>query len=285
MPAIPATLSANGKTVSFALRFVLLFVIAFIPVRQVSAATVELTVPIKTSFDKTVAAATDKQISAKLNLLYVDFGTLLKQDLTDEAKIKALHYRNEEDLIAVRKQIRDIDADKLSKLTLQVKSTKDRYKPLFEAYTSANKQITLARPFKNKTLNALLRAQADALKLSVQYAREDIKAKEAALSAAKTSTSLKIKKARESLSAIDPLNVQIRAHRSAAGLPRGSLSPVWTNFKYAIKKTEAKGTLDSLSTLVMLSRQIADKQQKIYALEVRIADIIVQTKTQIYNAR
>jgi hypothetical protein len=250
-----------------------------LPAAPISAATVELTVPVKLSFDKAVTAA-DKQTADKLTSLYGELGTLLKQDKDAEATIKALHYRNEEATIALRKQIRLIDSDKLSKLTAQVRTTKERYQPLFDAYASANKQIAIAKPLKNKTLNALLRTQADALKLSVQYAREDIRSKEAALASAKKATSSTIAAARDSLSAIDPVKVQIKAQRSAASLPRGSLSPVWTNFKYAIKKSETKGTLDSLSTLVMLSRQIVEQQRKIYALEEKIASVISQTKAR-----
>ncbi|QMV42822.1 hypothetical protein [Cohnella cholangitidis] len=269
------------KSVWLASFFVLLLVcMTALPSALASAATaVELTVPIKLSFDKTVAAA-DGSTASKLTSLYGDLGALLKQDIDLEAKIKALHFKNEESLTVLRKQIRDINSDKIYKLGVQVRQTKDRYQPLFDAYAALNKQITLAKRLKNKTLNALLRAQADAMKLSVQYAREDIKAKEAALKSMKTATSEKIKAARTSLAAIDPLTVQIKAQRSAAGLPRSSRSPVWTNFKYAIKKNEAKGTLDSLSLLVNLSRQIVTQQQKIEALELRISDIIVQTRTQ-----
>ncbi len=271
----------QGKPAPFVLFLTLLCAIVFtVPAGKAAAATVELTVPVKTAFDKTAASA-DSPTAAKLNSLYQDLGTLLGQDRDIETKIKALHYNNEETLIALRKQIRVINADKLSKLEAQVKLTKDRYKPLFEAYASVNKQITIARSLKNKTLNALLRTQADALKLSVQYAREDIRAKEAPLKEAKEATSRLIKAARETLAGIDPLKVQIKAQRSAASLPRASLSPVWTNFKYAIKQNEAKSALDSLGTLVMLSRQIVDQQQKIYALEVKITDIIVKTKAQI----
>ncbi|QJD86558.1 hypothetical protein [Cohnella herbarum] len=250
-----------------------------LPAAPVSAGTVELTVPVKISFDKAVTTA-DAQTATKLNSLYGELGTLLKQDKDTEATIKALRYRNEEAAIALRKQIRLINSDQISKLTAQVQQTKDRYQPLFDAYASVNKQITIAKPLKNKTLNALLRTQADALKLSTQYAREDIRSKEAALSSAKKSTSAKIAAARESLDAMDPVMVQIRAQRSAASLPRSSLSPVWTNFKYAIKKSEVKGTLDSLSTLVMLARQIVEQQRKIYALEQKNSDIIAQTKAR-----
>jgi hypothetical protein len=181
----------------------------------------------------------------------------------------------------LRKQIRAIDADKLNNVETQVKQTRERYKPLFAMYTSLNQQITVARSMKNKTLNAVLHTQADAIKLTVQFAREDIKSKEAVLQATKAATARKIQAARDSLAAIDPLKVQVKAQRNAASLPRASLSPVWTNFKYAIKKSEAKSTLDSLATLVILSRQIVEQQQKIYALEVKITDILVKTKAQI----
>jgi hypothetical protein len=275
MPQVKSALSVLPLAIACAIA-----IVVTAPATIVSAATVELTVPIKSAFDATAAAA-DSQTAAKLHLLYRDLGALLAQDRDSEVKIKALHYRNEEQLIALRKQIQVIDADKLNKLETQVKQTRERYKPLFAMYTSLNQQITVARSMKNKTLNAVLRTQADAMKLAVQFARQDIKSDESALQTAKAATARKIQAARETLSAIDPLKVQVKAQRNAASLPRASLSPVWTNFKHAIKKIETKSTLDSLATLVMLSRQIAEQQQKIYALEVKITDILVKTKAQI----
>jgi hypothetical protein len=269
---------SKGKSILLSLILLLMYTI--LSPSPAEAAAVELSVPIQASFNKTAASA-DSATAVKLNTLYKELGTLLEQDRNSEAKIKALHYRNEEALIVLRKKIREIDADKLNKLTTQVLQTKERYKPLFAHYTSANKQITLAKPLKNKVLNSLLRAQADALKLSVQLARQDIKNKEDSLKSAKTATALKIKNARNTLATIDPLKVQIKAQRSAANLPRKSLSPVWTNFKYAIKQGEAKSTLDSLSTLVRLSRQIVDQQKKIDSLEIKISDIITRLKAQI----
>jgi hypothetical protein len=267
------------QSVAWVLIILALCAIAFIKPASVAAATIELSVPIQSAFDKTKAAA-DNQTAAKLSTLYKDLSSLLEQDRNIETKIKSLHYRNEEVLLALRKQIREIDADKLSKLEDQVKQTKERYKPLYAMYASVNEQIRAAKYLKNKTLNALLRAEADGLRPAILLARQDIKNKEAALKAGKISTAKTIKAARDTLAAIDPLKVQIKSQRSAASLPRKSLSPVWTNFKYAIKKSEAKSTLDALATLVMLSRQITEQQQKIYLLEVKISDIIVRTKAQ-----
>jgi hypothetical protein len=268
----------QGKPALFAFFIVILF--AIFTATPAVAATVELSVPIKATFDKAVASA-DIQTAAKLNSLYRELSTLLEQDRNSEAKIKALHYRNQEALIALRKQIREIDAEKLSQLDAKVLQTKEQYKPLFTLYTSINKQITLARASNSKTLSSVLRAQADGMKPAIDFAREHIKLKEAELKAAKANTNRTIKAARANLDTIEPLEVQILSQRSAANLPRKSLSPVWTNFKYAIKKSAARSTLDSLETLVMLSRQIALQQQKIYTLEVKISDIITKTKAQI----
>ncbi|KIL37559.1 hypothetical protein SD71_02785 [Cohnella kolymensis] len=245
-----------------------------------SAATVELTAPIKAAFDKTAASA-DGKTAAVMSSLYNALGIYQEEDRNWEGKIKALHYQNEQALIAVRKQIKEIDADKLKKLDTEVKQTRERYKPLFAGYTALNKQISASRKLKNKNLTAALSAQADVMKLAVQLARQDIDAKETALKTAKDSTARTIKTLRDALAAIDPLKVQITAQRSAASLPRKGLSPVWTNFKYAIKKTDAKRTFDSLETLVFLSRQIVQQQQKIHALETRISGIISKVKAQI----
>lgn len=245
-----------------------------------NAATVELTASIKSAFDKTVESA-DGKTAPVMTSMYNALRIYQEEDRNWEAKIKAIHYQNAETLIAVSKQIRAVDADKLSKLTAEVQQTKDRYKPMFSLYTSLNKQISAARSAKNKNLSALLRAQADGMKLPLQLARQDIQAKEAALKVAKDATAKTVKTLRAKLAEIDPVKVQINAQRSAASLPRKGLSPVWTNFKYAIRKGDAKRAFDSLETLVYLSRQIVVQQQKIHALETKITGIIAKVKAEI----
>jgi hypothetical protein len=56
------------------------------PAAIVSAATVELTVPIKSAFDATAATA-DSQTAAKLNSHYRDLGALLAQDKESVVRI------------------------------------------------------------------------------------------------------------------------------------------------------------------------------------------------------
>lgn len=246
----------------------------------ITAASLELSASMKTALGKMTAAA-DSSLKGKINTLYSDLLNLQEQDQNWDARIKTLHYKNEETLIVLRRQIKQIDADKLNKLEIQVNQTRDRYKPLFALYTSLNKQIAAAKPLKNKVLNAMLRLQADSMKTVYQLARQDIRTKENALKAAKDSAAKTIKKIRETLADIDPINVQIKAERSATNTPRKRVSTEWINFKYAVKKSDAKSTLDSLTTLVPLSHQIVYQKQKIHTLEKKISDTILKAKAQI----
>lgn len=244
------------------------------------AAAIELTAPVKADFDKTVAAAGVSD-AAKLKQAYPSLQALLAEDLQLEGQIKALHYGNEEALGSVRKAIRDIDAAKLDKLGKEVAQLKAKYEPLFDDYTALNKQIAVAKKLGSKTLNAALKLQADAMKVATQLAHETIRAKEATLKAAKAAAAAKIKAARTTLGETDAIKTQIKALKSAASLPRKSQSPVWTDFKYAIKKQDARSAGNALSTLVGLGKQVSEKQRQTLDAEKKIAAVIAKTKAQI----
>jgi len=82
------------------------------------------------------------------------------------------------------------------------------------------------------------------------------------------------------LAAIDPFKVQIKAHRSSLSQMRASQSPVWSNFKYALKKYDANGAHNTLASLVASAKQIAAQQQKIYTLEAKISDVVAATRSR-----
>lgn len=244
------------------------------------AASMEFTASIKTAWDKTLAKA-DLTMKAKLNVLYKDFTALQVQEQNTDEQINKIHYANEQAELALRKQIKLIDAAKLEQLENQVKATRDRYKPLFEMYSSVNQQITAARAFKDKNLNAFLRSQADSMKIAVQIARQDIKAKEEALKTAKTLTAKKMKTLRDILAGADPLEIEIRAQKSAISSTKKRASSSWTTFTQAVKKLEASSTYDSFSSVVSYTRQAAYQKQNIQTLENRISDIIAKAKKQL----
>ena len=247
------------------------------------AAAIELTAPVKADFDKTVKAA-DAGSAAKLKQLYPALQASLNEDLQLKAQIKTQHYANEQALLALRKEIRAIDGAKLDKLKAEVAQMKAKYKPLFDEYTALNKQIAIVRKLKSKLLNDALRIQADAMKVATQLARDKIRAKEAELKNAKAAAAAKIKAARDMLGETDKLKVKIKSLNSAAALPRKSQSAVWTDFKYAIKKSETRSSLNALDTLASLAKQVADKQREVLDAEKKIATVIAKTKTQIAAA-
>ena len=163
----------------------------------------------------------------------------------------------------------------MAKLEEEVTRTRARYQPLFSQYTALNKQIEAARLLNSKSLSALLRIQAAAMKIPVQLARIDISAKVKASQAAKDKASKATKKVRSSLNDIDPLNAQIKAKQGAYKTIQTSLSPIWTAFKQAAKKEDTNAVQSSLTSMVSLSRQMNGEKESIFKLEAKISDALM----------
>lgn len=249
-----------------------------------AATTIELTASSQAALDKTVAAANSTQKTAIKGLL-LDLVIIGQKEQALDGSIRSVHYKNEEELLALRSRIKQIDADKIKKLEKQVQDMKGRYKPLFSLYTTLNQQIAAAKGLKNKDLNALLRAQADTVKLAVQMARQEIKAQESLLTAAKNSAKAAKKRIQETLSGMGTLNIRIKSARSEAAASKKRIAPLLTTFKQAIKGTQVKETLDSLTSIVAHSRQITVHKQAILNLENQISSIINIAKAQLPSTR
>ncbi|RAP74552.1 hypothetical protein [Paenibacillus montanisoli] len=204
----------------------------------------------------------------------------MKEDALDTA-IGSLHYNNGKGLTDVRARIAQIDGAKIAKLTKDVNGTKERYKPLFALYTSLNTQIKDAKFLKLKVLAATLQAQADKLRPATQLARADIRLKEEALRAAKAAASAKIKHLRAKLAEADPLRSQIKSVQAVVSGSKKNISPVIKTLNEAIKAGSGEGTLQSITTLVSISRSIVEQKQRVHAFETRITRIIRDTKAEI----
>jgi uncharacterized cupredoxin-like copper-binding protein len=247
---------------------------------SVFAATLQFTDAVKASLTKTAQAAGGAK-QTKLMKQYDDLASLQKQSADWDSKTSTLHYSNETILSSLRKKIKDIDADKIIKLEDQVKQTKAKYQPLFTTYSSLTKQATAAKSLKDKTLYKALRGQADVLKITVDLARQDIRAKETSLKTAKTDKSRKATQVRSILSEIDPLKTKIKSERSLQSTPNKSITTEWTNFKGAAKKGDADRSSDSLARLLTLSGQVSTYKQNIYNLEVKISAVLGRAKLQL----
>ncbi|AJY74666.1 hypothetical protein [Paenibacillus beijingensis] len=244
------------------------------------AASVTLSVSAKNALDKTIAEA-DEPLKSKLAAQYGDLLAMQKQEENLDRMIEAAHYKNEEDLIALRAAIKAIDAAKLEALQLQVARVKERYKPLLDLYSSLNRQISAARSVGGKEIAALLRAEAEGVKPAVQLARLDIRNKEAALKTAKANTDKTVRQIRGTLSGIDTINVKIRADKSAAAALKKSAASVSSSLSRTLKISDAKTAVGTLSSLAALAGQIVEKKERLLRRENEIGGIIRQAKAQI----
>lgn len=265
------------KTAALTLLSLLILLFSAVPA---GASGTELTPTIQAAFDLTAAAA-DSSARASLKSQYSDLSALSTQYDSREDQLRRLHDSNTQSLIVVKEQLKTIDQANVTKLTAAVASTKSRYQPLFDQYSGLNQRISLLKGMKNTTLNSVLRSQADAMKILVQLARQDIRDKEAQLKAAKDARTKKIAAVRKTLAGIESPQAAIQSQKSVVSALNKRLSADWSSFKAAVRKQNPVLAGTSLSGLVSGHRQIAASKLKIIELEQRIAGIITAASRQI----
>ncbi|MNO14456.1 hypothetical protein D3C76_40990 [compost metagenome] len=247
---------------------------------NVQAAAVEFTDSIQDQLNKTAAAADGAQ-KAKISKQYNDFSTQYKAVTSWDNKISSLHYENEAQVAAIRKEIKEINSVKIAKLEAQLQQTKSKYQPLFDSYSSLTRQVSTAKKLKDKTLYKILSAQADVLKTSAALARQDIRNKQDALTTAKKEKTDKARKIRSVLAEIDPIKNKIKSEKSMLSGQAKLISTEWTNFKSSIKKSDADRTSDTLSRLLALGSKANSLKQSIYNLELSISGIVKRSKAML----
>lgn len=269
-----------NKLMKTFLAVLMLMVSLFTSAGGASAAAAVLTPSIQAAFELTAAAA-DSSAGTKLKSQYAELSAQTALYDSREEQIRILHERNAQALIVVRNQIKEIDQAAVTKLTSAVNSAKQRYQPLFDEYSALNSRITLLKGFKDKTLNSVLRTQADAMKIAVQLARQDIRDKEALLKAAKEARTRKIAAARTTLSGIESPQTTIKSQKSVASALNKRITADFGDFKSAIRKQNPALAGQSLTSLLSGYKQIAASKQKIIELEQKVAAVIAATARQI----
>lgn len=256
---------------------VLIGLLAAVPVR---AASVEMSSTVKAGFDKIVASA-DSSLASRLTATYQDLTTLQGQNEEWDQNNAKIHTENADRLSQFGKEMEQLDAEKRQKLEQQYKQAKEKYAPLFDSYSALNKQIMIARFFRSKEVNAALRAQADAMKIPLDLARRDSKAKLDAWNAAKSSAANTVKRVRQTIDETKPLQDQIKAKKKSITALNGQFTEAWKLFSPAVKKGDASAAMAALNGAVSSARQRNDEKEAIYALEVGIRDILQRAKSQL----
>lgn len=242
-----------------------------------SASATVITASVQASFDLTAATA-DSTARARLKSQYSELSVLSADYDRRELQIRALHEQNTRALLAVREAIKNIDQATVTRLATAVTSTKEHYQPLFDQYSALNKRITLLKGLKDKTLNSVLKAQSEAMKLLVGLARQEIRDKEALLKSAKDTRAQKIAAARKTLAGIESEQISIQSQKSAASALNKRLTADWSDFKSAIRKQNSALAGQSLSSMISGYRQIASSKQRIIGHEQNISGIIAAAR-------
>lgn len=245
-----------------------------------SASPTGLTAAIQTSLELTAATA-DTSARSRLKEQYSELSALSAQYDSREQQIRSLHDSNTQALIVVRTRIREIDESTITLLTQSVASAKQRSQPLFDQYSALNRRISLLKGLKDKTLNMVLRAQSDSMKIVVQLARQEIRDQEARLKTAKDNRSKKIAAARKTLAGIESPQEMIKSQKSVAASLNKRISADFSDFKSAIRKQNPALASQALSSLISGYRQVAACKQKIIEYEQRIAAVIANTTKQV----
>lgn len=250
------------------------------PLPPAKAAAMEFADSVKAALEKTAEKAGG---NAKTRLIkqYNDLAVLQKQLDAQDAKTNSLRLSNEIRLTEVRKQITNLDADKILKLDNQAKAARSKLQPLLDLHSSLNKQAAAVKSLKDKNLYKTLKQQADVMKPAIDLARLHIRNRDAELKTAKSERTRKTKEIRTILSQIDALKIKLKAERSAISNKNKSISTEWKNFKTALKNTDAGRAEDTLNRLSNLSKQVLTHKQNMYNLEVQITDIIKKASARL----
>ncbi|MBW4085391.1 hypothetical protein [Paenibacillus sp. S150] len=257
-----------------------LLLLSLPPAAPAAASATVLTPSIQAAFDLTAAVA-DSSSRGRLKSQYSELSALSAQYDSREAQIRRLHDSNAQSLLAVKEKIKSIDQANVTRLTAAAAGTKSRYQPLFDQYSALNKRISLVKGLGDKSLNSILRAQADAMKILVQTARQDIRAKEAQLKAAKDARAKKTAAVRKTLAGIEGPQISIKSQKSVVSSLNKRLAADWSDFKAATRKKNPSLAGRSLTSLLSGYRQIAVSKQRIIELEHKVSGVISTASKQI----
>ncbi|EFM11697.1 conserved hypothetical protein [Paenibacillus curdlanolyticus YK9] len=278
----PRLSRANMRIVTVLLAAMLAVVMVSVPLALpiAEAAAEQLTSTAQKQFDKTKAAAVPAD-AATLQRLYDTFILLQQQNAERDTRLKAASKQNDDNEKTLRQRIQLIDKAKIEKLASKVETVKASGQPIFDQYALAVVQLKAAKKLGSKTLIAFMELQADLLEIRAKAAKAEIQAAEAELKQAKTNASSMMKRLRDQLAAIDKEEKAISPERSAISQLNKQKTSEWSDFTYALRGSDAKSAIRSLTTLQSVLQDIAQRQGTVEGCEIRIAAVIKTVSSQL----
>ncbi|PYE48612.1 hypothetical protein HUB98_22390 [Paenibacillus barcinonensis] len=111
---------------------------------------IELNVNAQKAWD-TLLNKADAATKRSLLQAYESVGKWKTQEGQWQQKIKQLHKANTDELMRLRRLIRETDAAKLAALQESLDHTQARYEPLFNLYSSLNRQLSAAKGLRTRS--------------------------------------------------------------------------------------------------------------------------------------
>ncbi|AWB43063.1 hypothetical protein DCC85_01665 [Paenibacillus sp. CAA11] len=248
--------------------------------RLLAASPLEFTAALEQSFNKTVAKAKEDDKTV-LQTGFRSISSLHQEEQNQETKVKSMHLSNESTQQLLNKKIQEIGKSRISQLERELSQTKARYQPLLDLYTSLNRRITSAKRLKDKDLNAILKTQAEGMKVAVQLARAEIKLKQQMLSEAKQARTQQVKKAKGMLSPITSYKSKIKSEKSRLSTVAKRTGTHWKDFKQALRKTDPSAAARTLNALTADLKQLVQHQQNLVSYEQQIADLLQKARQSV----
>ncbi|ANE45287.1 hypothetical protein SY83_01895 [Paenibacillus swuensis] len=217
----------------------------------------------------------------KLKSAHAEYSMFRQQEIELGRLIAHHHKTNEEALILLRKQIRQIDAMKLAAMQAELTDTKERSKPLYALSESLYKQLKQAKLTKNKALVSQLEDNILRIKPAILLTRQDVKNKETFLKEAKASAYKKIKDLRAMADETTVTYAQLKMDKSVVSSTLKLFSPQMKYLGKTAKAGDSAAALHALRTLTDYVRIVVEKQQRMYTLEQKIGTIISNAQVQL----
>ncbi|TCZ76313.1 hypothetical protein E0485_14010 [Paenibacillus albiflavus] len=246
----------------------------------VSAAKIEVSNTTKSALTKMIESA-DTKLAKTITTNFDDLMSIQKDNEKWDDLTRKLNSNNNEDLSTVKKQIKLINADKITKLQAQVDQAKTKLQPLTTLGKALKEQLTAANKQKDKSLAALIQMQIDSVQITTQIVKADISVKEKSLKSTKEETAKKVQSIRDTIAGIDPIKAQIKTKKTAISDLNKQVGEKWSSFLQVVKKGTPQATSDSLASLVSLDRTMNNHKQAIHQSEKQINTIIMKAKSQI----
>ncbi|MFC7679822.1 hypothetical protein [Paenibacillus sp. GCM10028914] len=239
-----------------------------------------LLIMFKPSYAEASGTAWDAALTS-IDQLYDSLTILESSNKLVKQQTQELRKQNNDKLKVINSQIQLIDKNKIDKLKTEVEQAKKKHDPLLTEYTNLGKKATEARKNNNKKAALMFDLRRNKIKDSATKARQEIKVKTDALTAAKKQASVKAKNVKDRLIPVQTIKKQITAENKQ--ITEWNKSRIAANKRYqvAVKQGDAVIAAAELNLITSELGRIQVSQKKIYSWEVEIRNVIRDAEAKL----